>query len=534
MSLLDGEKARTEKARWGLEELRKTCDTVSDKMPKKDYSNWSKEELIKELKKVEKRKKYGIVWEDKPEQVALLCKEKLPVLVEDKSKEIVTDKEKPVNILIEGDNYHALSVLNYTHKGKIDVIYIDPPYNTGNGDTFRYNDKIVDKEDAYRHSKWISFMEKRLELAKNLLSRKGVIFISIGEDELASLKLLCDEIFGENNRIAILTRIAKKGSSQGKFISPGVDYVLVYAKNIDFTERFKAPINADYYSRFDKEDSTGKYLEKGLYQSSLNPMRGCSNQRYFIRCPDGTLVIPPGKVMPKTKKDAEQIEPRSKEDKVWRWTAKTYIENKNLLVFKKTKNSPLIDQNGKKSEWNVYTKQYLEKSIEKGFVPNNLIENATNAEATSELKSLNIDADFAYPKPTGLIKYLINLSFHYDKEIIVLDFFAGSGTTGHAVLDLNKEDGGNRKFILCTNNENNICTEVCYPRIKKVIQNLEKEAKGKIVKNMPGNLKYFRTDFVDANPSDKNKRKMVAKLTEMLCLKEECFDEVKEGHKFKN
>ena len=155
-------------------------------MSKKDYSNWTKEQLIEELKKVEKRKKYGIVWEDKPEQVALLCKEKLPVLTEVKDKEIETDKDKSTNILIEGDNYHALSVLNYTHKGKIDVIYIDPPYNTKQ-EGFIYNDKRVDLNDGYRHSKWLNFMEKRLVLAKNLLSESGVIFISIDDNEYCLL-----------------------------------------------------------------------------------------------------------------------------------------------------------------------------------------------------------------------------------------------------------------------------------------------------------------------------------------------------------
>lgn len=151
-------------------------------MAKKDYSKWDKTELAKELEKKDKllKKKYGVIWEDKPEDIAELCKEKLPVLVEEKSKEIETDKEKPVNILIQGDNYHALSVLNYTHKGKIDVIYIDPPYNRGSND-FKYNDKYIDSEDAYRHSKWLSFLEKRLILAKKLLNNRGVIFISIEE-----------------------------------------------------------------------------------------------------------------------------------------------------------------------------------------------------------------------------------------------------------------------------------------------------------------------------------------------------------------
>src|SRR3990167_10306645 len=144
-------------------------------MAKKDYSNWSKEELVRELKKVEKRKKYGIVWEDKPETVAKRCETELPILEEDTKKEIKTDDKKQVNILIEGDNYHALSVLNYTHKGAVDVIYIDPPYNKGSDD-FKYNDRIVDEEDSYRHSKWLSFMEKRLKLAKNVLKTDGVIF----------------------------------------------------------------------------------------------------------------------------------------------------------------------------------------------------------------------------------------------------------------------------------------------------------------------------------------------------------------------
>jgi len=137
-------------------------------MPKENYSEWTKQELIREIKKLKKRKKYGIVWEDKPEKVAELCKEKLPVLEEDKSKEIKTDENKQINILIEGDNYHALSVLNYTHKGKIDVIYIDPPFNTG-AKNWKYNNNYVDENDQWRHSKWLSMMEKRLKLAKKIV-----------------------------------------------------------------------------------------------------------------------------------------------------------------------------------------------------------------------------------------------------------------------------------------------------------------------------------------------------------------------------
>lgn len=167
-------------------------------MGKNNYQDWAKEDLIQEIKRLKKRKKYGLVWDEEKtkERLEADAEGKLPVLVEDKKKEIITDADKPVNILIEGDNYHALSVLNYTHPKSIDVIYIDPPYNTGNND-FKYNDRFVDKEDSYRHSKWLSFMSKRLKLAKNLLKDRGVIFISIDDNEFAQLKLLCDAIFHE-------------------------------------------------------------------------------------------------------------------------------------------------------------------------------------------------------------------------------------------------------------------------------------------------------------------------------------------------
>ena len=200
-------------------------------------NNQTKEKLLAEIerlkKELKKKKKYGLVWEDKPEDVVEMCKEKLPVLKEVKSKEIITDKNKPVNLLIEGDNYHALSVLNYTHKGKIDVVYIDPPYNTGNKD-FKYNDSFVDKEDSFRHSKWLAFISKRLRLAKSLLSKDGVIFISIGEDEVAQLKLLCNEVFGEKNYITnfIWEKTQHFGRQKVNSYS-NADYILCYAKQLN-------------------------------------------------------------------------------------------------------------------------------------------------------------------------------------------------------------------------------------------------------------------------------------------------------------
>src|SRR5258708_1534498 len=198
-----------------------------------NYLSWTREELVEEIGKLKKRKKYGIVWEGKPEEVVELCKKEFPVLEEDKQKAINSSEDKPMNLIIEGDNYHSLSVLNYTHKGEIDIIYIDPPYNTGNKD-FVYNDHYVDIDDGYRHSKWLNFMDKRLRLAKNLLKADGIICISIDDNEQAQLKLLCDEIFHETNRLSthhVQVRYADKTLNEKNDWQPVMEYVLVYAKN---------------------------------------------------------------------------------------------------------------------------------------------------------------------------------------------------------------------------------------------------------------------------------------------------------------
>ncbi|MEO0131099.1 MAG: site-specific DNA-methyltransferase, partial [candidate division WOR-3 bacterium] len=230
-------------------------------MAKNNYQNWTKEELIKEIERLKKRKKYGLVWEDKPEDVVEMCKDKLPVVKEIKNKEIITDKNKPVNLLIEGDNYHSLSVLNYTHEKKIDVIYIDPPYNTGNKD-FIFNDHYVDKEDAYRHSKWLSFMEKRLKLAKNLLKDTGVIFISIDINELAQLKLLLDspDLFGEKNLLGIISVINNfKGRSDDKFFATANEFLLVYAKNENKAVIKGVKLTDEQLEEYDEEDEISRY-----------------------------------------------------------------------------------------------------------------------------------------------------------------------------------------------------------------------------------------------------------------------------------
>ena len=200
-----------------------------------DYADWSKEDLVAEIRKLARRKKYGLVWEEKDEDVALTLNENLPVFEQVKSRAIVSDKKLDSNILIEGDNLHALTSLAFTHQGAIDLIYIDPPYNTGEND-FKYNDDYVDSEDSFRHSKWLSFMHKRLKLAKTLLSDSGMFFCSIDDNEVGPLRLLLDEVFGEDNFINCITVKTKSsagasGGGEDKKLKKNVEYLLFYAKN---------------------------------------------------------------------------------------------------------------------------------------------------------------------------------------------------------------------------------------------------------------------------------------------------------------
>lgn len=452
------------------------------------------ERLKKELKK---KKKYGLVWEPKMEDVVELCKEKLPVLKEVKNKEIITDKNKPMNLLIEGDNYHALSVLNYTHAGKIDVIYIDPPYNTGNKD-FKYNDKYVDLEDAYRHSKWLSFMDKRLKLAKLLLKDKGVIFISIDDNEYAPLKILCDQIFLEKNHIGTIVRRRRQSQANlSKNLSVIHEYIICYARSDKSELRKISPVinNADFKNP--DNDSRGPYVTMP-----------CSNKGGAVY----EIITPTGK------KYVDE----------WRFTEETYkslLKDKRIVFPKKGEGKPRY-------------KLFLREKKEEGVIPNSWWNDiASNQEATRELKDIfNGKLLFNNPKPVELMKQIIDLVI--DKDGIVLDFFAGSGTTGDAVLNLNK-DGGNRKFVLCSDDKDNnggelkIVSDICYPRIKKVIEGY-KNLKSKKVEGLDGNLKYFRTDFVDyEEPTDRNKIKLTEQATEMLCVREDTFESVLDNKKLK-
>lgn len=341
------------------------------------------------------QKKYGLVWEDKPEDVEEQLKRELPVLTEVKERAIISeDKDAPNHILIEGDNLHALTALTYTHAGKIDVIYIDPPYNTGNKD-FIYNDSYVDKSDSYRHSKWLSFMSRRLKIAKSLLSEKGVFFCSIDHIEVSQLSSLCDEIFGQNNRIAILDWKSKSGgANDSKFIAVDDEYILAYAKNID-SFALLGDDGQIVTTSYNREDENGRYSLDRLDKQSLG----------YHSSLDFPITGPDGKIYRVFHKDPANKVAR------WRWSAETVAERYEELVF----------ENGF-----VYTKNYEKDTA----MPRNLLFDERFGRTRSgktELFSIIGANNFDNPKPSKLVAYLVGL--FPDKNCTVLDFFAGSGTT---------------------------------------------------------------------------------------------------------
>lgn len=471
---------------------------------------------------VNTKKKYGLVWEDKPEEVEEQLRTKLPILKEVKERAIINDtatEKHPNHILIEGDNLHALTALTFTHDDSVDVIYIDPPYNTGNKD-FIYNDQYVDKEDSYRHSKWLSFMHRRLIIASRLLKTDGVIFISIGDDEQSQLKLLCDEVFGENNCITTVPRVAKKTSDKGTYFKPTKDYVLVYAKSISNLGGFGVT-KTDDPKKYKYEDDRGKYKKSGasLYQPSLDSR---PNQRYWIECPDGSFVIPPGNIFPEKIEDASFIKPINNDDKVWRWSWKSYLAQKDLLIFTKSKTSPLLNEKQEQAKWNIYPKVYLDSLEGATNLPEDIIYDYKNSSATKHL--LNMGIKFSFSKPYELVKFLLTIT-QKNKDITVLDFFAGSGTTAEAVMRLNELDEGNRNSIIVTNNENNIANDVTYERVKRVIKGF-KGVKWSDFGPLNNNLRYYQCDFVDRVPSLANKCQLTQLATELLCIKEDCYQEV--------
>lgn len=473
-------------------------------------------------------KKYGLVWEEHEEEVDVKMQTHIPVFTEVKEKEIVGDSDSDeCNFLLEGDNLHSLKLLEKTHKGKIDVIYIDPPYNTGKKD-FTYEDEYIDNNDGYMHSKWISFMSLRLKIANRLLSERGVIFISIDDNEVASLKLLCDEIFNEINYIGIVAiENNPKGRKNSNFISVSNDYLLIYAKNIS-RALFVENVPKDIKDLTQDEDgnyvhNSGKRVLVGKNNFNDNVSDFSSNKHYTIyyRSEDKNFILV---------KEKDISEQRS--DLLATGYLRYYSYNKNGFVLNTYtsdkiqelfENGALDFKNGKIYEKNFSTsiraKSIWTNKRYRAVVNNEPVDFSIDLKTTSAKQELaNIFGKkgevFSNPKNVGLLKMIITL--FKDTDVMILDFFAGSGTTGQAVLELNQEDGGNRHFILCTNNENNICEQVTYQRLKTVITG-KREDGSTYSDGLPANLKYYKTDFV-AKDSEEIYDDLLEHIEEMIQL----------------
>ena len=460
--------------------------------------NISDEETLNSLSLIENeltKKKYGLIWEEHEERVDKELETQIPTFEEIKDKEIMCNPNEKFNFLLEGDNLHSLYLLEKTYKEKIDIIYIDPPYNTGKED-FIYNDKIIDELDGYKHSKWLSFMERRIRIAKELLTKSGIILISIDENEEAQLKLLCDEIFGESNRLSthhIKVRYDNKSLNEKNDWQPVMEYVYIYAKD-------KLSVKA-------KKPSENYNIDKFLYS--------------FDELTNGQTIILGNKKVTIFKQGEWKINKAQKGSLNLlkeTWASGSVLKGNTsgkffdlYLSVRKTIDglNCLYKVEGIGEDglgYRYFTGPQKETSSRGKFysgVPLERLDDLNNGTSKKHRPISNyydFSADFVNirqegstpfnsgKKPVKMLKELIN--YHKNKNATVLDFFAGSGSTAQAVLELNKEDNGNRQFVLCTNNENNICEEITYKRIKNVINGYGK------YDALKTNLKYYRCTYI--------------------------------------
>ncbi len=459
---------------------------------------------------IHSHKKYGLVWEDKPEEVEERLREELPVLIEDKDRALTAaGSDAPNHILIEGDNLEALATLTYTHAGKIDVIYIDPPYNTGNKD-FVYNDSFVDSEDSYRHSKWLSFMSKRLRIAKRLLSDKGVIFVSIDENEVAALRILGDEIFLQNNFVGQWNWFkSATPPALSKKVKRTIEYILCWQSHgNDDTFRGVQKVSKSN-DPFTKPQNTFKVLSFPANSITCVQTSGTikagvyGTDKFPNELLDDIIII--------NGRNSNPVRFKNR----FIWVQETLDENIRQGLYIE------LSQKGVLS----YKRSNYNREVPPNFIDSTVGVDTTENAGRLLLEIFNNQKLFDYPKPVSLIKYLVN--FIERDNIRVLDFFAGSGTTLHAVMQLNAEDGGKRQCILCTNNENGICENVTYERNKRVIEGYTKP-NGEFVEGLhDNNLRYYRTGFVGRSRSTKNMRRLVQLSTDMLCIKENLYAEQK-------
>mgnify|MGYP000879801815 CR=1 FL=1 len=454
--------------------------------------------LLTYLSEVEKDvngKKYGLVFEEHREKIDEVLENNTPVLTEE--KDLFIDNGGEMNFLIEGDNLASLKLLEKTHRGSIDLIYIDPPYNTLK-EGFTYSDKAVDKNDMFRHSKWLSFMKDRLSIAYKLLSNKGIIFISIDENEFAQIKLLCDEIFNEENFIECIVwnkRVPKNDKGIGNIH----EYIITYAKSSNFKYKFMMlkeglqdienllnDCKKKKISIKDTEEKLKKLYKKNKYDRAIT-LYNCVDENYKawgkinVSWPNGNTFGPRYDILHPIAKKPVRVP-----DRGWRWSKLTFESMLNYnKIIKRYDGSYMCGNIWFSKDENLQPSSIKYLDDVNRMLLRSII--SLKSDGSIELeKYFGEKSLFAYPKSVELIKLLIDSITYNNKSCIILDFFAGSGTTGQAIMKLNFEDGGNRKFILCTNNENNICRDLTYERIKRVIEKEEYNL----------SLKYYKVDYV--------------------------------------
>lgn len=467
---------------------------------------------VGELEKEIKSKKYGLVFEEHRETIDEILENNTAVLTEQTN--LFIDNGGELNFLIEGDNLASLNLLLKTHRNKIDLIYIDPPYNRGKKD-FIYNDKYIGTEDAFKHSKWSSFMKKRLKLSRQLLSSEGVIFIHIDDNEQHVLRMLCDEVFSISNFIGIIIQNKLNSKNDSADIQKNHEYILVYRKVINLDNEGKPtrllgrsevkerevfeyngnfyylndfittrgeggvlvnrsnlghtvyynPVTCDFFPEHDYDFEKALISDDEKYVYQTNQLH-INNGYLPIRAPKvrGKLGVWTWSA-DKMKKDREYLEIVKVKGRGYSIKSRTFVPSENVR-----------SENGK-----YYFSGVFESNVK------SIIEFSTNDGSIALTSDMGEAGKFDNPKNIDMMIYLINLLKKNDP--IVLDFFAGSGTTGRAVLSANKLYGGNRKFILCTNNENNICRDITYERCKRSI---EKE-------NYKTSLKYYKVGYVPVN-----------------------------------
>lgn len=489
----------------------------------KDLKNLTKEQLIEyieELRKQLNNEKFGMYFDRKkfPEEVADIIKNNIPILLRKSKMEVLNDG-KIDNILIKGENLHALTALNTINpaEGMIDVIYIDPPYNTGAKD-WLYNNDYVDSEDSFRHTKWLNMMEKRLLLAKELLKDSGTIIVAIDHYELFQLGMLMNQIFGEENKYGVITVVHKpEGRQFTKGLNPSNEFYLIYGKNRSVGSLFNVPLSKKKAAEFNLSDSKGNYrLEPymRIKDGDLNNRENKPNNWYPIYVDVENNIIS----LIQTAKSTEVYPIYKGVEKSWSTRKELFQENlNNGDVEYKIENGEIV----------IYKKYREQESIKTHWIKKEY--NAT-VFGTKVLKDILVNTEFNFPKSVYAV--IDALKITASKDAVVMDFFAGSGTTGQAVMELNKEDGGNRKFILVTNNENNIMDDVCHPRLKTVITGMRRN-NTKYSDGIKTNLRFFEVDYIESLLSkDQSKYNLVERCDGLLNIMENIFDKVKYGKNF--